>query len=121
MDPATKLVLYKVFHFAGLFGLFTTLGALITSGNVGDLKKSAMIIHGVSWFLVLLGGFGMLAVLKLDLMQPWFFIKFTILLALGAAPVLAKKGILRGSVGWLILIIVGVIAAYVATTIIPGV
>ncbi len=89
MDP----LLLKTLHIAGALGLFTSLGATLLGGSG---KKGASILHGVSLVLILLVGFAMLK--KPPMGQYWWMIKLGLWLFIGAAPALAKRKILPGSV-----------------------
>lgn len=83
---------YKVIHLLGMFLLFTILGGIslhVLNGgtresNVG--RKLAGALHGVALFVILLGGFGMLA--RLGMVQGsfpgWIWAKLTIWVLLGA-------------------------------------
>lgn len=91
MDP----LLLKVLHLAGVFALFSSLGATMLGGSK---KKSASILHGVSLLLIFLIGFAMLG--KPASGQSWWIVKVGIWLFIGAAPVLSKKKIMPG---WIVL------------------
>lgn len=93
MDP----FLLKTLHLAGVFGLFTSLGASLLAGSG---KKSASILHGVSLLLILLVGFAMLK--KPPMGQSWWMIKLGLWLFLGVAPALAKRKVLPA---WLVLVL----------------
>lgn len=108
MDP----LFYKIVHLAGLMTLFTGLAVLLIQGKDGPLRKQALIFHGIGLFLLLLGGFGLLAKLKLSYTAGWVFLKLGIWLFFGASVVLAKKGILKGITGWALCIALGVVAAW---------
>lgn len=83
---------YKVVHLLGMFLLFTILGGIalhVLNGgtresNVG--RKLAGALHGVALFVILLGGFGMLARLGLvkGAFPGWIWAKLTIWVLLGA-------------------------------------
>lgn len=82
---------YKLIHLLGMFLLFTILGGIalhVLNGgtresNVG--RKLAGALHGVALFVILLGGFGMLA--RLGMVQGafpgWIWAKLTIWVLLG--------------------------------------
>lgn len=81
---------YKLVHFFGIFMLLFSLGGLILhriNGGASQYswRKQAMVTHGVGLFLILLGGFGMLARMGLVGGLPgWVYGKLAIWLALGA-------------------------------------
>ena len=91
MDPNSKLLLYKAIHLSGLILSFVSLGALATIAVRGSERRSRFpaIGHGVGLFLILLGGFGMLAVLQklkmIDGWPTWLIIKLVMWIGLGAA------------------------------------
>lgn len=93
MDP----IILKILHLAGVFALFTSLGATLLAGSG---KKAASILHGVSLLLILLVGFAMLG--KPPMGKSWWMIKLGMWLFLGVAPVLAKRKVLPA---WLVLVL----------------
>ena len=102
MDP----LIYKLIHYVGIFTLMLSLGSIFTKYN-----KCAVIGHGVGLLLILLGGFGMQA--KMSLGFPnWLIVKLVIWLIFGAAIVLAKRDILKGSTAWIVMIGLASVAAY---------
>ena len=88
---------YKVVHYLGVFALVSTLSVMLgraafasaeSGGEAGDdpWRKRLGILHGIALFLVLLGGFGMLARLGVDhgnLFPGWIWAKLVLWLALG--------------------------------------
>jgi hypothetical protein len=86
MSPA----FYHIAHLVGLMFLFLGFGALIG----GQSRKAAMQFHGIGLVIMLIAGFGLIAKLGLSYSAPWVLVKLGIWLALGALPVLAKKGVL---------------------------
>ena len=99
--------IYKLIHFVGIFTLMLSLGSIFTK-----YSKCAVIGHGVGLLLILFGGFGMQARLGIEFQSGWFLAKFIIWVIFGAAIVLAKRGILKGSAAWIIMIGLASIAAY---------
>ena len=91
---------YKLIHFLGIFILIAALTAsamhAVRGGTKADNphRRSIGILHGVSLFLILLGGFGMLA--RLGIVQGglpgWIWGKLVIWLILGGALTLAARG-----------------------------
>ncbi len=89
---------YKLVHFAGIFATLMALGGITLhvagAGNREPFKmrKWAAMFHGLGLFLVLLGGFGLLARLQGGAPLPlWIYLKLSIWLVLGAAPVLIYR------------------------------
>jgi len=108
MDP----VLLRTLHIAGVVALFTTFGALL-AGNASP-KKAAM-FHGISLLLILLAGFAILR--KPPMGQYWWMVKLGLWLFLGAAPALAKRGVLPR---WMLLTLclaAGIFAAWLGVAV----
>jgi hypothetical protein len=113
---------YKLIHIFGIFLVFASLvGLAFYTANGGtksnnSLRKQAGIAHGVGLFLVLLGGFGMLARLGITHFPwpGWVFVKFAIWILFGGlyAAVARKPSIAK--VMWLLLPFLGLFAAYIA-------
>lgn len=87
---------YKIVHYAGIFLLITVLGAALARAALdagrdegGDPWRRILVTgHGVALFLVLLGGFGMLARLNITQglnLPGWIWAKLGIWAILGAA------------------------------------
>ena len=112
MEPTV----YKFIHFIGLIIFFTGIGATLAS----DTKKPASfrfpaIAHGIGFLLILVSGVGMWHKLGLKV-GSWMIIKIIILLALGAALPLIKNRVIPIPVIWLLVIILGSVAAYLGYT-----
>lgn len=81
---------YKFIHILGLTAVVFALGGAILGTIVAKEKPAVMrrtlaITHGLGIFLILLGGFGMLARLGITGDWPWWIsVKLLIWLALGA-------------------------------------
>ena len=114
-----SLQVYKIIHFAGVFMVMVSLGAVIAYAAAGGEKKNFAyrktvgMNHGLGLFLALLGGFGMLARLEIHWPWPgWVIGKLLIWLLLGAMIAIAYRGKLSGKVQWWGIILLGVAAAY---------
>lgn len=97
-------VVYKIIHFVGLVAIWAALGGATLHAMNGGTKatnpsrKLVAATHGIGLFLMLLGGFGMLARLGITSGLPgWIHAKLTLWLLVGAllavplrAPALAK-------------------------------
>lgn len=91
---------YKLIHFLGIFALITALTAAgwhaLRGGTKADnpQRKLLGITHGVALFLILLGGFGMLA--RLGMVEGglpgWIWAKLAVWALLGGALTLAARG-----------------------------
>lgn len=72
------LKLYTLIHLVGIFGLLMALAAICYHAANGGFKSQAkgrkglLALHGVSSFLILLAGFGMLARLNVTGAWPWW-------------------------------------------------
>ena len=99
-DPLMPYYAYRFIHLFGIFALIVTLGAAAMHGLKGGTRKDNPwrmqlgTAHGVALFLILLGGFGMLA--RLGMAQGglpnWIYIKLVIWLIFGGALTAAYKG-----------------------------
>lgn len=115
---------YKVLHLLGVIFLFTAVGGSVflrlesAQRAVDELgagaRKLTGIVHGVALLLILVSGFGILAVL--DLMEGgipgWVWWKLGIWLALGAALPVARKVPRAAGVLWWLLPLLGAVAAW---------
>lgn len=95
-------VTYKIIHYVGIFTMVSALAAFLaqTASSGTPLvrvpwAKRLVIAHGVGLFLILLGGFGMLARLdithQLGLLPGWIWAKLALWTVLGAAVTVAKR------------------------------
>jgi len=118
MDDASRLILYKMLHLAGLMTLFTGVAVVAIQGKDGPLRKQALVFHGIGLFLLLLSGFGMMAILKkisgdaFSYTAGWVILKLVIWLFFGGMIVLAKNGVLKGQAAWIVCVLAGVLAAW---------
>lgn len=116
---------YKIIHYLGIFSLVSALIALLARTAAGvkgpdgkdPMRKKLVAVHGTALFLVLLGGFGMLA--RLDVthgmgLPGWIWIKLAIWAFLGAVTFAVKRNpALAGRVGILVPLL-AVLAGWVA-------
>ncbi len=103
-----KYEIYRLIHFAGIFITLFAFGSLFTGKKI---TKGAAIGHGVGLFLILLGGFGMQANLKVIYQAIYetsfpmaLILKTVIWFAFGVSLVLAKRRVIRGAVAWIIVL-----------------
>lgn len=114
--------LYKVVHIVGILLLAAGLSGVAfsaeaASGRPGTGRRFAFILHGGGLFLVLLGGFGMLARLGFgpDVSWPgWIWAKVIIWVTLGAAALLPFRFPRTARPVLLALPLLGGLAAYMA-------
>jgi hypothetical protein len=109
---------YKLIHLFGLFTLFLALGGLFVHAAAGGEKRHSarglvMAAHGLGAFLVVLGGFGMLARLEGSGIPAWVHPKLVIWVLLAGAvalphrypavarPMLVLLPILGGVAAWI--------------------
>ena len=112
---------YKIVHFLGMFMLFSSLGGLslhvLNGGDKGSNKARKLMAatHGIGLFLILLGGFGMLARLGLtDGLPPWIHVKLTVWVLLGALLALPYRVPAASKLVWFGAPLLGIVAAYIA-------
>jgi hypothetical protein len=113
---------YKLIHFLGIFTLIVVLAAtsmhVLRGGTRADnpYRKVLSITHGVALFLVLLGGFGLLA--RIGVMHGglpgWVYAKLLLWLTLGAALTLANRGARYARVLLLLLPLLAVLGGAIA-------
>lgn len=91
---------YKILHLISLFTALFSIGGLwlFYSGKLQEgsstFKKFLLNLHGISFFVAFVAGFGLIAKLQIPTPWPlWIYIKLLVWLFLGASPFLLKKGI----------------------------
>lgn len=112
---------YKVVHLVALFLAFATLGGLALTVANGATKETSRVrrliavTHGVAMFLILLGGFGMLARLGITSTFPlWVWAKLAIWVVIAGMLALPyRKPELAKPIFWL-LPVLGGLAAWLA-------
>lgn len=91
---------YNVVHIIGIILLMSAMGGIAVAGiNGGDrasnrARRLTGALHGTGAFLILLGGFGMLARIGFPHganFPAWLWVKLGVWLALGAAPFLVSR------------------------------
>jgi hypothetical protein len=113
---------YRLVHLVGIFLLFVILGGMAwgtskARGHGAISARAAMVLHGVGLFIVLLGGFGLLA--RIGVMHGmdwpgWVWAKLGIWLLLGGAVMVPIRKPAWGGALLLMLPVVGGIAAWLA-------
>jgi len=113
--------IYKLFHLFGIIMLFVSVGGVMLYALNGGTKadntwrKTAAITHGIGLVFVLVAGFGLLARVGISWPWPgWVFVKLVIWLLLGGVIGLIYKLGPTGKGLWYVVILLGVIAAYMA-------
>ncbi len=117
--------IYKIMHLAGVMLLFGGLGGLAAVGALQPEANKAkpmrtlfMIFHGIGLLLMLVGGFGILARLKIgaDAWGGWVYIKMVLWLGFGAAIVPLKRMPTLARVWLLLFVALGAVAAWLGVT-----
>ena len=105
---------YKFIHLVGAFFLFTALAGLVVAAKHGDaqFRKLGSIVHGLSLVALLVSGFGLMARLSIEGIPGWIWAKLVIWLAFGAVVVLIKRWADGRLVLWLVIPLLGAVAAY---------
>lgn len=113
---------YRLVHLFGIFTLFVILGGLsygaARGGASGTIsRRTGAILHGVALFIILLGGFGLLA--RLGVMHgmnwpAWVWAKLAIWALMGAAVVIPKRKPEWAGALLLTLPLFGLLAAWLA-------
>ncbi|EPG72782.1 hypothetical protein LEP1GSC058_1027 [Leptospira fainei serovar Hurstbridge str. BUT 6] len=111
---------YKLVHILGILFLFLAFGGIALHAIGGGTKENAQkkliaITHGIGLFLILLGGFGMLA--RLGIIWPWpgwIIAKFLFWLLFGGLLTLFYKKPSFAKFLWFALPFLGAIVGYIA-------
>jgi uncharacterized membrane protein SirB2 len=91
---------YKLIHFLGMFTVLVSLAGLCaraawsTRDPAPGGRKLLLTLHGIGLFLVLLGGFGMMARLGIThspIFPGWIWAKLVIWIVAGALVVVPKR------------------------------
>jgi hypothetical protein len=115
------LPLYKLIHIVGIILIMSALGgaavrAMIGTDGTPPTRRLLAILHGIGAFLVLLGGFGMLA--RLGAMHGnfpgWVWVKLVIWVILAAALMIPRRRPTLARPLLLALPFIGGLAAYMA-------
>lgn len=100
-------LLLKILHLAGVFALFSSLGATTLASSS---RKAVSILHGVALLIIIIAGFAMLK--KPPMGQYWWVAKLVLWIFIGVAPVLAKRNMLPRAVVLMLTIAAAVGAAW---------
>ena len=106
--------LYYILHLLGILLVFSSYGGLAMRAMAGidskALRKFGAITSGVGLFLILLGGFGLIARLYNNVFPAWSIVKIVIWVVLGAMLFFINKFPKLGQVWWWLTITLGVLA-----------
>lgn len=110
---------YRVIHLAGIFFLLFSLSSLIilSQNKIARGKTLFSAIHGISLFIIILGGFGLLA--RLGIVHGadwpvWVWVKLIIWLIMGISVYFIKKYPDYSNYFWVLIPVLAIIAAYLA-------
>jgi hypothetical protein len=111
-----SLYLYKVIHLLGVILLFLGLAsALMPEGS--QHRKIGLRFHGIGLILLLLGGFGLIAKMQIELATAWWvWAKLVLWLGFGAMPLIGKRGLMPTPAAWTLAILFGLIAILLGAT-----
>jgi hypothetical protein len=115
-----SLNIYKLIHILGILLVFSSFGALVVHALNGGTKATnagrrlVTISYGAGLFLILLGGFGMLA--RLGIVQTglpgWIWLKLVLWVAIGGLLALPYRVAGASRLLWLIGPAIGLLAAW---------
>ena len=108
----TKIEIYRLLHYAGIFTLIFSFGSLFIGKNY---NKGAVMAHGFGLLLILVSGFGLQATMQLGF-PIWLILKIVIWVAFGGFIVLAKKSIINGFTAWVLITALALCSVYLAKT-----
>lgn len=108
-----RIIIYHILHLLGVFSVLLAYGLLIGRAVLASedprLKKFGAIVSGVGLFLILLGGFGLIAVKYDNQWYAWIIIKLVVWVVLGGLIALINR-MPRLSMTWFwIILILGII------------
>lgn len=109
---------YRLIHISGLIMVTLALGAAAfhtASGGTrsnNPWRKRVGMAHGIGLFLLLLGGFGMLAKLKIIWPLPmWIWLKVGIWLLIGASLTVLYRAQERSNMLWWAIVVLMIVSA----------
>jgi len=110
---------YRVLHLAGVFFLLFSLSSLIilSRNQITRGKTLFSAVHGISLFVIILGGFGLLA--RLEIVHGsdwpvWVWAKLIIWLIMGISVYYIKKYPDYSNYFWILIPFLAIFAAYLA-------
>ena len=110
------LPFYHILHLVAVMALFAGTGAALGGADNVSLRKCGAILRGVALLLLLVTGFGALAVYKKMGTYPtvplWAWCKTGIWVIAAILPVFVKRKVLSGTVAVFIALVLGAVAAW---------
>ena len=105
---------YLTLHLLGVICLFLGLATALMPEDTPQ-RKIGLRFHGAGLVLLLVGGFGLIAKLKLGF--PWWVVvKLALWFGFGAMPLIGKRGLMPPKLAWSIAILCGLIAIVLGIT-----
>jgi hypothetical protein len=105
--------LYQIIHLTGILMVFLAYGGMIVRAATGSdnkgLRRLGALTSGIGLFLILLGGFGLLAVLNYG-WPIWVLVKVAIWVILGAMIAIINRKPECAQFTWWFTIILGMVA-----------
>ena len=109
--------IYKIIHLTGILMLFLALGSLICRSRLDGrdyvFRKIGGITSGIGLLMALIGGFGLLAKMKLGF-PPWVVGKIIIWIIFGGLIAFINRRPNMAMVNWFFVIFLGILAAFLA-------
>ena len=110
---------YRVIHLAGVFFLLFSLSSLIiiSRNNISGGRTLFSAVHGISLFIIILGGFGLLARLGIEhgtSWPAWVWAKLIIWIIMGVSVYFIKKYPVYSNYFWILVPLIAILAAYLA-------
>lgn len=110
--------IYKIIHFIGIALVLMSLAGMLASPKLSPAfgRRFLSINHGIGLFLVLLGGFGLMARTGIagGSWPQWIWFKFAIWLCFGAYIVVARRLQSRAPLVWTGMLVLLIAAATIA-------
>jgi len=98
VDPPVSYFSYKLIHYLGIFLLIAVVGLALGRRSVLDgedpLRRRWNALHGTALFIILLGGFGLMARIGVAHGEPfpgWLWVKFGIWALLAGTLLAARR------------------------------
>ncbi len=112
----TAIYIYNIIHVTGAFAVMLAYGMLIARGlaapdNVA-LRKFGAIASGIGLFLILLGGFGLMARYQYSYTNLWVIGKYILFFALGFLIIFLNRKPELGKIWFAVTLLIGALSVY---------
>jgi hypothetical protein len=111
---AMSLEFYRVLHMAGLAMLLLGFGGILMPPKDAERPRMAMYLHGAGLAVMVVAGFGTLAKMNQEVMQPWVIAKMVLWLFAGTLPALVRAGTVPRAFGWIVVVALVTCGAWLA-------